>query len=105
MDGSWNNKRSWRSSFTSEVYEPVLPGRQHHGQSRPLHVGQSSQLRVRHSGGLRVPEHADLPLVEHHLQGSQSGSDQDIPNPSTDGPGGVGSQQIYQAVSWRSPPA
>lgn len=57
-----------RSIITSEVYEPVLPGRQHHGQSRPLHIGQSSQLRVRHSCSLRVREHADLPLVEHHLQ-------------------------------------
>lgn len=70
-----------RPIFTSEVHEPVLPGRQNHGQSRPLHIGQSSQLRVRHSGGLRVREHADLPLVEHHLQDSQSGSNETQPGP------------------------
>lgn len=56
--------------LTSEVYEPVLPRRQHHGQSHPLHVGQSSQLWVCHGRSLSVREHADLPVVEHYLQGT-----------------------------------
>lgn len=57
-----------KSILTSEVYEPVLPGRQHHCQSRPLHVGQSSQLRICHGCSLCIREHADLSVVEHHLQ-------------------------------------
>lgn len=91
-----------KSIFTSEVNEPVLPGREHHCQGRLLHVGQSSQLWIGHGCGLRIREHADLPVVQHHLQDNvQSGSNETEEAQSQSETVMVifALQQIYQAES------
>lgn len=54
--------------FTSDVYKSVLPGSQHHGQSRPLDIWEGRALVCCYCGSLLVGEHADLSLVEHHLR-------------------------------------